>query len=95
MIRIVKMHFQAQHSEDFLALFETIKAKIRNVEGCRSVSLLRDKTDIGIFFTYSHWRSEQDLENYRTSELFISTWQTIKPWFAQRGEAWSVDCIDE
>jgi (4S)-4-hydroxy-5-phosphonooxypentane-2,3-dione isomerase len=94
-IRIVKMHFKQEHISDFLELFETIKNKIRNVDGCKSVTLLQSKTDAGIFFTYSHWQAEQDLENYRTSELFIKTWKTIKPWFAERGEAWSVDLVDE
>jgi quinol monooxygenase YgiN len=94
MIRIVKMHFKQEHIYDFLELFNTIKTKIRSVDGCHSVHLLQDKTNAGIFFTYSNWQAEQHLENYRNSELFISTWQTIKPWFEVKGEAWSVDAVD-
>ena len=41
--------------------------------------------------TYSHWNGPEDLENYRTSETFGKIWPTIKPWFAEKPEAWSVE----
>jgi quinol monooxygenase YgiN len=39
--------------------------------------------------THSHWKSEEALEQYRNSDLFQSTWSTVKPLFAARPEAHS------
>jgi (4S)-4-hydroxy-5-phosphonooxypentane-2,3-dione isomerase len=90
MIRIVKMEFSKEHIPDFELLFEERKEKIRNQNGCLGLTLLQDKNKPCIFFTYSHWENEDDLNKYRDSELFIDTWQTIKKWFSAKGEAWSV-----
>jgi heme-degrading monooxygenase HmoA len=93
MIRIVKMHFATEHILDFEQLFASRKSKIRNCEGCTSLTLLQDKHCPNIFFTYSIWQSEEYLNQYRDSELFVDTWKTIKQWFAAKPEAWSVDSI--
>jgi heme-degrading monooxygenase HmoA len=44
-----------------------------------------------VFFTYSYWETEQDLENYRNSELFDTVWSFTKKLFNDKPEAWSVD----
>lgn len=90
LIRIVKMEFTAQGAETFLAIFETASPKIAAFPGCLSVQLLRDHHDPARFFTYSRWESPDDLEKYRYSELFQSTWARTKPLFRARAEAWSV-----
>lgn len=95
MIRIVKMEFQQAHVEDFVTLFEERKSKIRNQNGCTQLSLLRDKNHDNVFFTYSYWNSENDLNAYRDSELFEDTWQTVKKWFSAKAMAWSVDEIEK
>ena len=69
-IRIVKMSFHNDKILNFLENFDEIKVKIRNAPGNRLLELYQDKTDPCIFFTYSYWETEQDLENYRNSELF-------------------------
>ncbi|MFM7683142.1 MAG: putative quinol monooxygenase [Bacteroidota bacterium] len=89
--RIVKLHFQAERIDDFLAHFETIKLKVAQFPGCRGMKLLRGKNDPFLVFTYSHWENEESLESYRTSELFQTLWPKIKPWFDQKPEAWSVE----
>jgi quinol monooxygenase YgiN len=91
MIRIVKMEFDAVYCEAFETLFANIKEKIRHIEGCESLTLLRDINNPNMFFTYSQWQDAKYLELYRTSDLFTTTWTTIKPWFAAKAEAWSVD----
>lgn len=90
MIRIVKMTFQEEHIEDFKALFESIKTKIKACEGCEHLRLLQDEHRPNIFFTYSIWQALEHLESYRNSDLFITTWKNVKPWFAAKAEAWSV-----
>ncbi len=90
-IRIVKLSFHQKHIEDFIAIFENSKKEIRNTPGCRLLELYRDKTNNNIFFTYSHWETEQDLENYRNSAFFKKVWGSTKVLFNNKPEAWSVD----
>ncbi|MCX7548617.1 antibiotic biosynthesis monooxygenase [Xanthomarina sp. F1114] len=90
-VRIVKMSFEEKHITEFLANFNLNKEKIRNFEGCRFLELYRDKTNTNIFFTYSYWDKEADLEAYRHSQLFKNVWSKTKPLFNAKPEAWSVD----
>ncbi|HMI08216.1 MAG TPA: antibiotic biosynthesis monooxygenase family protein [Flavobacterium sp.] len=90
-VRIVKMSFHEENIPAFLANFELMKHKIRNSPGNRFLELYQDKNDKCIFFTYSYWETEQDLENYRQSELFYDVWQFTKKLFNGKPEAWSVD----
>ncbi|MGB3344510.1 MAG: antibiotic biosynthesis monooxygenase family protein [Aequorivita sp.] len=91
--RIVKMEFHEENVAAFLANFEEVKQKIRNFPGCSFLELYRDRNNDSIFFTYSRWNDEQDLENYRKSELFKEVWSITKPLFSSRAEAWSVDTL--
>ena len=77
-VRIVKMSFHQEHIPAFLANFELMKTKIRNAEGNRLLELYQDKNNPCIFFTYSYWETEDDLENYRKSELFEARLQKYK-----------------
>ncbi len=70
LIRIVKMSFHKENIPAFLENFNLMKDKIRNAQGNRFLELYQDKNDACIFFTYSYWETEEDLENYRKSELF-------------------------
>ncbi len=90
-VRIVKMSFHQEHIPAFLANFDLMKTKIRNAQGNRFLELYQDKNEAGIFFTYSYWETEQDLENYRQSELFYEVWAFTKKLFNAKPEAWSVD----
>jgi len=90
-IRIVKMNFKADKTDEFLSIFNANKKKIRNSIGCSHLELFRDKTNPTIFFTYSYWDKDQDLENYRNSRLFKTVWAKTKVLFNDRPEAWSVD----
>ncbi|WP_081212313.1 putative quinol monooxygenase [Salegentibacter sediminis] len=94
LIRIVKMGFDPEKIEEFLANFEADKKKIRNFEGCRHLELLRGKDNTNQFFTYSHWTDETALENYRNSELFKGIWAETKTMFNEKPEAWSVEKVN-
>ncbi|RAJ16388.1 putative quinol monooxygenase [Olleya aquimaris] len=91
LVRIVKLSFEDAHIDTFLANFETVKDKIRSFEGNQLLELYRDKHNSNVFFTYSYWNNESDLENYRNSNLFKSIWAKTKPLFNAKPEAWSVD----
>lgn len=90
-VRIVKMSFDEIHIETFLNNFHANKHAIREFKGCKFLELYRDKHNTNVFFTYSYWNSEADLDNYRYSELFKSVWSKTKPLFNAKPEAWSVD----
>ena len=90
-VRIVKLSFHAENIPTFLENFELIKEKIRNAPGNRLLELYQDKQNPELFFTYSYWDAETDLENYRNSELFYEVWQFTKKLFNDKPEAWSVD----
>ena len=90
-VRIVKLSFHQEHIPAFLENFELMKEKIRNAHGNRFLELYQDRSNSGIFFTYSYWETPEDLENYRQSELFYEVWTFTKRLFNDKPEAWSVD----
>lgn len=88
------MRFHEENIETFLENFEENKNHIRNFEGNRLLELYQDKNDPRIFFTYSYWENESDLENYRKSALFGGVWKFTKALFSDKPEAWSVDKLE-
>ena len=94
LVRIVKLTFHEENIPAFLENFNLMKLKIRNAPGNRFLELYQDKNNKSIFFTYSHWETEADLENYRNSELFYDVWSFTKKLFSQKAEAWSVDKLE-
>jgi heme-degrading monooxygenase HmoA len=74
-----------------MANFELMKAHIRNAPGNRLLELYQDKNNPCVFFTYSYWDSESDLDKYRNSALFDEIWTFTKKLFNAKPEAWSVD----
>ena len=91
--RIVKMEFKPEEISLFQSNFKKIKEKIRAFPGCTFLELYQDKNNATIFFTYSKWENESDLENYRNSDLFKTVWATTKPMFRLKAQAWSVDTL--
>ncbi|MCZ8230410.1 antibiotic biosynthesis monooxygenase family protein [Flavobacterium sp.] len=92
-VRIVKLSFHPEHRAAFLANFDVMKDQIRNAPGNRLLELYQDKSDENVFFTYSYWETEADLENYRQSALFNDVWTFTKKLFNAKPEAWSVDKV--
>ncbi|HLW62173.1 MAG TPA: antibiotic biosynthesis monooxygenase family protein [Flavobacterium sp.] len=90
-VRIVKMSFQEEKIPVFLEHFHSVKEHIRNYPGNNFLELYQDKNNPCIFFTYSIWKEESDLENYRHSELFKEVWTFTKALFNDKPQAWSVD----
>ncbi|WP_372472968.1 putative quinol monooxygenase [Capnocytophaga sp. ARDL2] len=90
-IRIVKLSIAPERLPEFLETFDQSKEKIRNFPGNTFLELYQDKANPSIVFTYSLWEDEQDLENYRHSDVFRGIWSVIKPMFNAAPEAWSVD----
>lgn len=90
-LRIVKMKFREDETENFLVLFNERKSLIRAFDGCSHLELWQQAGTPNVFFTYSMWESDQHLDHYRFSELFKDTWAKTKALFADKPEAWSVE----
>ncbi|MBD0780003.1 antibiotic biosynthesis monooxygenase [Maribacter sp. ANRC-HE7] len=90
LIRIVKLTFEPGHIAEFEQIFKASNTLIKNFDGCISVELLQDIAHPNVFFTYSHWESEDHLNAYRNSETFKTIWGKTKILFSDRPEAWSV-----
>jgi hypothetical protein len=87
------MQFKPEKVKEFLDIIQEKKEKIRAFEGCTYFELYTDKKTPGLFFTYTKWRSEADLEVYRHSELFQATWSRTKLLFSEKPLAWSLHSI--
>jgi heme-degrading monooxygenase HmoA len=85
------MTFHPESTGQFLDVFNASSQLIRNSKGCRRLELLNDISERNVFFTYSFWDSQQDLDAYRNSELFNSVWKKTKVLFSAKAEAWSVE----
>ena len=92
-IRLVRMHFSPETSEQFLAIFEEMNQNIRSFEGCQGLELYREIDDAHSFTTYSFWDSLEHLETYRKSDLFKSTWAKVKPLMRSKPSAVSYERI--
>jgi hypothetical protein len=90
--RIVKMSFKPEKVEEFKQLFDQFKHQIAGAQGCMSLRLLQDGSAT-IFFTYSEWQAEEDLENYRKSALFEQVWSRTKTFFNAKPEAWTTEVL--
>ena len=91
--RIVKMNFRPEEVENFLNIFHQSKDKIRHMPGCKHLELWNSQSEATIYYTYSIWNSEDDLNNYRDSELFQSVWPATKALFACKAEASSLNVL--
>lgn len=93
LIRIVRMTFQPDKVEEFRAIFIESKEKIRAREGCEYLELWQDIHQPEVFMTHSHWQTEEDLNAYRHSELFKTTWAKTKALFADKPQVFSVKSL--
>jgi quinol monooxygenase YgiN len=89
--RVVKMSFASENVERFLYIFEENNRKIGNSKGCIEVKLFHEEKNPNVFFTISKWKNREDLENYRQSVLFKSTWAKTKVLFNDAPLAWSLE----
>ena len=92
-IRIVKLTMQEANADLFKKYFDTVHDIIRNQPGCQQLQAWQEIHQPNIFFTYSIWNEEQDLNNYRDSAFFLQFWKTVKPWFDAKAEVWTFDKI--
>ena len=84
------MEFEPEKVDDFLALFEEVKNTIASQPGCTHLELCKDPSLDHVYYTFSEWEHEKDLENYRNSDFFKDTWARTKALFGGKPQAWSL-----
>ena len=89
LVRIVRMTFAPDAVDAFLNRFDDAAPRIQAFPGCRHLEVWRDADAPAVFTTHSHWTNAEALATYRESNLFRSTWATVKPLFADRAQAYS------
>ena len=89
-VRIVEMSFREDAIEEFVAMFNEARPTILSFPGCTSIDLLQDSKRLHVFFTYSHWDSEEELDRYRFSEFFRDIWGKTKVLFDDLPQVWSL-----
>lgn len=77
-IRVVRMAFKPEESDNFVKLYRAVEPHIRAFDGCEHVELYQEISDEHAYTTYSLWRSPDALEAYRQSDLFGKTWSAVK-----------------
>ncbi|MFT5750132.1 MAG: quinol monooxygenase YgiN [Ancylomarina sp.] len=90
-VRFVKLELQSQHIADFKRLTTGEKEEIIAFEGCSFLEILQDVNNKNLFFSHSHWESEEALNAYRYSSFFRGNWDQVKQWFAEKPVAWSLE----
>lgn len=91
--RLVKLSLQQDKCEEFETIFYNTQSLIENFEGCQTTKLFKVSGSQSQYFTISYWLSEEHLENYRNSALFKNVWSTVKPLFAEKAEAWTLNGV--
>lgn len=92
-IRIVRMTFLPEKTNEFQRIFEQCKNDIKSMPGCLHLELWQDTDQPNVFMTYSHWESEEALENYRRTEFFGLIWKKTKVLFADAPLAFSAEKV--
>jgi len=92
--RIVKLSIKDDEISAFKKLFQDNQHIIMSFDGCNHAELWQDKNQPNTFFTYSLWDSENDLDNYRHSEIFKGIWTETKKKFNDKPKAWSLNKLD-
>lgn len=92
-IRVVKLQFKKEDLEEALSKLSGIAPTVRSMEGCQFLEIGVRSRDKGLVVTYSYWDDVDYLNAYRTSEEFKEFWSSIKPLFAEKAEAWSLERV--
>ena len=85
------MTFEKENIPSFEHIFRASSPHIRSFPGCLHLELLQGRENPEVFFTYSHWETEADLQAYRDSDFFREVWGRTRKLFAEPPRAWSLD----
>lgn len=93
--RLVKLTIDTNHVDSFMKLYEIANTQIIKQNGCSYLSINKVAGTVNEYFTFSIWASHQDLDHYKKTELFKTTWKAMKVYFIAPAQAWSLELIEE
>jgi quinol monooxygenase YgiN len=88
-IRVVRMTFLPDKTDEFQRIFEKCQSDIKNMPGCLHLELWQDTDQPNIFVTYSHWESEETLNDYKRTAFFGVVWKKTKALFSDAPQVFS------
>jgi quinol monooxygenase YgiN len=88
--RLVKLTIDDSKIEVFKSIFKNNQKHIQASSGCEMAEVFQDLHNPSIFFTHSKWESEDNLNEYRNSDLFKGIWKETKATFSSPPEVWSL-----
>lgn len=91
--RIVCMEIYPERIPEVEKILSQNFNKIKSFKGCLHLEILRDKNEPNRFFSYSEWKSVDDLENYRSSEFFGMFWRQLRKNFQAKAKAWTLESV--
>jgi len=92
-VRLVSLRFHPDRVEEFKQLYQKIHRQIRSSPGCLHLQLVVDNEGEGECFTISYWRSQEDLDRYRSSPFFRSIWPRVKAMLREKPWAKSFEIL--
>jgi quinol monooxygenase YgiN len=88
--RVVKMTFRPEMVNEFVQLLKINKSRIAGFKGCLHLEIFQTINNPCVFFTYSKWENEENLNEYRNSDLFEKVWGQTKIMFSEKPQAWTL-----
>jgi len=91
--RVVRLTFIPENRTAFIEIMRRHHQLIRNFKGCYDLNSYQDIKEPNVFFTISIWQDETALNDYRHSDFFKTLWSQLKPMFADKAVAHSMQVM--
>ena len=92
--RIIKLRLK-DSTDEFIKYINSIHDEIFQFTGCHNMEVLNDKDDPKVFFIYTIWKNETELNKFRNSSFNRNFWNTLQDLCESRPEVWTVENIFE
>ncbi len=87
------MTLKEAHVDSFKKRIPIISIEVRRVSGCMHNDIFRDKNKDNVFYSYTIWNSEEDIEKYLNSQYYKEIWNDLWDYFKIEPQAWKIDNI--
>ena len=92
-IRVVKIPIKDASINSFIKRIPIISNEVRRVSGCIHNDIFRDKMKENIFYSYTIWNSDEDIEKYLGSQYYKDIWGDLWDYFEGTPKSWKIDNI--
>ena len=90
-MRILQLNLNPDYIQEFKKFYEdTVEPRLQDVDGCLFASLIKSKPDKDEFISLTFWKTQQQAENYETSEVFKNLTELARPYLYESGDEWKI-----